>query len=462
MDSIGVNTHFVFNDTVYAQRFAARFPNGRPSLRDRLEELGIRHIRDGAANANPGYEHRIAELANDPGIRTTTIIDLVGGQVTNADLGYGTYPTAADCPPVNPGCHTVGQLARAVRRAQKADAARRRIHVGRPALEGIENPNESDIQLQSFSYWKDRANVAEGAGRYPGGVKRFAHDLYVGSHADPTPQFAALPVVAPAFAYPPNANAVGSLPCDLANMHSYPGDNPPGTMLDGGFGFPPPDRGHIAYAAQVCPGRPIVATETGYTHSPLDANRVAEDVSGRYLPRLLFEYFNRGIARTYLYQLIDSTGVPEFGLLRANGTARPAFRAIRNLTALLADRGRPPRRGALAFALKGDKADVHQTLLRKGNGEYWLAIWLEVPSAPDVTVQRHLTMSFPRSRKRPRKVITYLPGESTKRTKTVSRPRRFGLDVADAVTLVRVVPAAKKCRRGTRRRKAHSRARVCR
>ena len=54
----------------------------------------------------------------------------------------------------------------------------------------------------------------------------------------------------------------------------------------------------------------MVVTETGYHNAVNDPSiehrPVSELAAGKYMPRLLLEYFNRGFGGTYLYELIDS------------------------------------------------------------------------------------------------------------------------------------------------------------
>ena len=171
---------------------------------------------------------------------------------------------------------------------------------------------------------------------------------------------------------------------DYGNWHPYPGGQCPtcgdvyGTNID---------RLMPRYRAP-SGGLPIMVTETGY-HNALNGTDVGhrpvtEAAAGKYMPRLLLEYFNRGIARTYLYELIDakpdagkSLRDSNFGLLRNNGVEKPAFRAIKSVIGLLRDPGPAFSPGALDYTLSGATDRVHHTLLQKRDGTFYLALWQE-------------------------------------------------------------------------------------
>ncbi|HEX8689982.1 MAG TPA: hypothetical protein VF729_07050, partial [Solirubrobacterales bacterium] len=55
VDSIGVNTHTYYNDTVYYSRFGA--------VKEKLAELGVRHIRENLVTDRPDQYERLRELA---------------------------------------------------------------------------------------------------------------------------------------------------------------------------------------------------------------------------------------------------------------------------------------------------------------------------------------------------------------------------------------------------------------
>jgi hypothetical protein len=164
---------------------------------------------------------------------------------------------------------------------------------------------------------------------------------------------------------------------------------------------------------------------------------VSEVVNGKYIPRLLLEYFNRGASRSYLYELVDE-GTPSsnrensFGLVRNNGTPKPAFTALKNLLALLADPGPGFVPGRLSYTLSGDLTAVHTTLLQKRNGTFYLALWLEVPST-DALQTRSLTLSFPVAHDG----AMYVPNQQRSAVKSF-QGASVALSVADRVTVLEI------------------------
>jgi hypothetical protein len=158
------------------------------------------------------------------------------------------------------------------------------------------------------------------------------------------PALADLPVVGPSFALG-NRNLVGDVSAWLTygNMHSYPGNQHPEWSLHPG----PAGGGEFQRAAINSGAKPVMATETGYHNATAVSSGhmpVAENASAVYIPRLLLDYYARGVKRTFLYELIDQgTGTRNkegrFGLLSHDLSEKPAFRAMQRLIGLLGDHG---------------------------------------------------------------------------------------------------------------------------
>src|SRR3954471_19334335 len=64
VDSVGVNTHVIYDDTAYRDF---------PTVRARLQELGVRHIRDGICGTCGWQFERYRALAGD-GIKLTALL----------------------------------------------------------------------------------------------------------------------------------------------------------------------------------------------------------------------------------------------------------------------------------------------------------------------------------------------------------------------------------------------------
>jgi hypothetical protein len=174
---------------------------------------------------------------------------------------------------------------------------------------------------------------------------------------------------------------------DAGNLHNYFAGRHPGTTGWGDDGY-----GSIVWNLQLVTGstagKTTVTTETGYRNDMAAPDAVPYAVAGRYMPRLLLEQFRRGIVRTFIYELVDS-GPEQYGLLTADGSAKPAFTAVRNLLNLLADPGPAFTVHPLDYSLQGEPQELHQMAFQKRDGTYYLALWLE-RSTYDVDRRRAL------------------------------------------------------------------------
>jgi hypothetical protein len=226
---------------------------------------------------------------------------------------------------------------------------------------------------------------------------------------------------------------------DYGNMHSYPAGNMPSVVSDA----------WIPAWNRVASPKPLVVTETGY-HTCTTCtkwNGVSLLAGGKYHPRLLFEYWNRGVKRTNLFELIDvGTSTTErrdnFGLLKNNGTPKPAFTAIKNLIALLSDEGSAFTPGRLEYGLSGALASTHKTLLQKRDGRFYLALWQEVKSwdnntKKDVTSANDaVTLTLGQAAS---SLKVFQPRTSTLPIQT-GRGTSIALSVPDEVIVVEVTP----------------------
>ena len=145
---------------------------------------------------------------------------------------------------------------------------------------------------------------------------------------------------------------------DFGNMHPYAAGNPPSRHWGWGLSM---ERA-IAEARKVSGDKPILVTECGY-HNRMEEQGhpgVSEAAEAKYLPRLFFVYFNRGMTKAYKYELLDLKPDPgftdlerHFGLVRTNGAPKPSFLALKNLLHLLADPGPAAQSGLTGFPTFG-------------------------------------------------------------------------------------------------------------
>lgn len=388
IETIGVNTHLRYTDTVYYTRFD-------DVILPRLKQLGVRYVRERALTAEQhGPDHyfytRLHELAQ-LGIRFSLVTDFE---------------------------HS--------RRPETRWSALTDINEWLDgAVWAFEGPNEPDriVDLPPDE-WIHRTRDAQ-------------QKLW--STVNSSPGLAEVKVLGPPLTTWRNQWAsLGDLSPYLhyGNWHPYPGAAKP--SMQGGK--------HMLVDRQLGPqlvsgNKPLVVSETGYTNAinkgEAGHRPASELATASYIPKLLFEYFNRGYARTFLYEFIDLKPDPtftkqerHFGLLRNDGTPKPAFEALQRLIELLADPGPPFTATPLAFTLLGEAEGVETSLLQKRDGTYYLALWQDV-SVWDSTTR--VDVVHP-----PKRLVLQLPKAAT--TMHVFQPNRDGLPTdtrhqADALPL---------------------------
>lgn len=312
-DSIGVNIHTHYNDTIYKEF---------DKLKTALQDMGIRHVRDGLVDSNwTPYYDRLNELGR-AGIKTTIITGLPIEKILGA-----------------------------------ADKLRE-------AIEAFEGPNE--INLNGWSIERGQA------------YQKALYDLIKHS-----PQWANYPVLSLSYTDIHYAKQLGDLSdwMDQGNIHPYPGGWEPEnncTWMRADL------NSGLESARAVCGTKPICITETGYTNHKGKQGHVAvsDDAAGVYLPRVFLNNLSHGIARTFWYELFDLHENPadqesNFGLYRNDGqTPKPAGRAMKNLIGLFQDPGPAFTPGSLGFELSDPNA--RSMLFQKRSGEFLMAVWRPV------------------------------------------------------------------------------------
>lgn len=197
------------------------------------------------------------------------------------------------------------------------------------------------------------------------------------------------------------------------------------------------------------PKEPIYFTETGY-HNALAATAgqppVSEQAAAVYLPRALVDAYGAGVRRTFIYELLDEKPDPggidpeqHFGLLRADLTPKPAFTAIKNMTAAL--RASPGAgEGPLDWKLDADpSAGVQQLTLTRRDGSRVLALWRAV-SVWDAEARRPLDPGTERVEvvfeRAARDLTVWRPSVSSAPVLKRDSAKRLRLDLAGDLVLV--------------------------
>jgi hypothetical protein len=387
VESVGVNVHLGYTDTVWGQ-FS--------QVRQKLSELGVRYVRDGISQGRPDAYSRFRALATD-GIKLDAVVGdpLERWGVGTLDQQLNTIDTEL-----------------------------------RSAVASLEGPNEYDIQ---------------GDPNWVANLREYQRKLWEGAHA--RPGLASLPIVGPSLVNRSSREQLGDISAwtNEGNMHPYPGGEAPDqdSHINDELALAAKNTGSQPVQATETGYTTAVNTTSG--HRP-----ASERVDGIYTPRLYLDNFRRGISRTFVYDLIDDQNDPgrtdiesNFGLLHNDFSPKPAFTAMSRLIALLSDRGPSFTPGSLSYSLENAPSSVRRLLLQKRDGSFYLVLWNQVgvwnpqtlaesnPADPQVTVK----LSQPISR-----AETFEPNTSSSALSTVSSPSSISLPVSEQVKVIRLVP----------------------
>lgn len=302
----------------------------------RLLELGVKHIRDGTFNADVARKYREVGQA---GIRLLLI-------------------TSAE------------------RVAGQAEA------IG-PMLWGVEAVNEPDGR---GGEWVDAARTEQ----------RRLYETVKGGAA--TRHLAVVGVSLANIRDNPARLGDVSQWMDYGGMYPYAAGQYPSRHWGWGMSM----EAALNEARRVSGERPLLATECGYHNKEDNSNHpgVSERAAAIYHLHLFFIYFNRGVERCYKYEFLDlrpDDGMTDmechFGLVRADGTVKPSFTAIRNLLRILSDDDAGHRCRPLEVGVEAPEGvTVRTTLLQKSDGRWYLALMREgvaydLTRREDVTVE---------------------------------------------------------------------------
>ena len=324
VNSIGVNTHLNYFDRIYGNF---------PLVEQELKSIGILHLRDGVHLQNQEYNEALYRRwiqLGTLGIRFDAVLD------PRSNLG-----------PLNAALlEQVDRLAG-------------------HTIESFEGPNELDI-----------SNVAD----WPSVDRNYEMSLFEATRA--MTDASHIRVIGPSLAFASHSPQLGNIgsQIDEGNLHPYPA----GKMSSIIF----PEQ--IDLARVMAGDKGIVFTESGY-HNGVNDHRgqpgISEAAAAKYIPRLFLDDFAHGVLRTYLYEFMDETTDPglgdaelHWGLVRADGSEKPAFGAMKNLIAELNDTAEPVQLGHLDWTLSPTDSRIHCLLFEKSSGEFDLVFWQEISS----------------------------------------------------------------------------------
>jgi hypothetical protein len=132
-------------------------------------------------------------------------------------------------------------------------------------------------------------------------------------------------------------------------------------------------------AKMAASSRPVITTEIGWNGS-----QYSQAAAAKYTLDAVFDGVKNGDVKTYFYSLFDDKS-GTYGLMNADGSAKPAGKALHNLSVIMADTG-AARHDSLTYGLTGTTSNDHSILMEKSNGTFQLAVWDEVSPAHSVTL----------------------------------------------------------------------------
>jgi len=401
IESIGVATHWSYNNTVYGKMW--------PEMKRLIGELGIRHTRT-------GWHPRCAELFADYGIRNTCVVGPDRGTATDEEKWWaGKLNIWAE---------------------------------NRDAIAALEGPNE-------VNGWGQYGISYQGKG-WPEGPRLFQAEFYKRVKGDP--RTADIPVLALTTAYRGTGRDIAPVTgYDFANAHPYAGGGIPSSAID----LVDP---HLMFGRGT-EIKPVVVTESGFhtcvPHDTVIAGNqqgVSRETHRKYIPRHVAEFFNAGYPRTFIYEFAagrpnkreDEDPEAAFGLIDPNGLPKPAYFALKNLFAALAEPDREKARnhspGILVYALDNAPPTLHHTLLQKADGSFVLLLWNEVSSfdlrtKKDITVKPLDIQLRLRTAASSAVVIASLGSKDNPPRKQLPGPvDKLDLKISDEITVVELAP----------------------
>ncbi len=442
VDSICLNTHWSYDDTPYGQKYNA--------VKQKLVDLGVRHVRDGGASKD--VIAKMKELGR-LGIKTTYIMNPDGGVTANSSYW------------ANNPAYNINDFVK--------------NKVGTKAIDAVEISNEIDLNYQKLSWRKGDTEKLNNDSKSPlywvSYIQSLTTDTYKVIKSDRAT--AQVKVIGPSLGRTYDYGTKSPLKnlsavVDWGNFHPYPNG---GTSFNNPFkyntiekyywqgNFPSVNinRNPFAFDIYAPPfkGKPMAATETGYFTTKGEKG-ISEKVHGKYMPRLFLEYFRQGIPRTCSYELLDEWNQPEnpeanYGLLRNNLSPKPAYTALKNLISVLKDPAGAkiiPRALSYNLSVKAppnyDRTEyVHDLLLQKRDGNFYLVLWHEISNGdtsttpvreinpPPMPTQVNLSTPI-----RSATVYTLDDAGNLSNKAASIKNNKISLNVTDKATIIKLVP----------------------
>ncbi|PZR88612.1 MAG: hypothetical protein DLM68_07175 [Hyphomicrobiales bacterium] len=144
----------------------------------------------------------------------------------------------------------------------------------------------------------------------------------------------------------------------------------------------------------------MVTTETGWGTG--GAHPLTEVQQGKLFLNLYLAQFKRGWRYTFIYEMRDYEGgdTDGTGIYHKDSTPKISATYIHNFTTILADTISKAT-GSLNYSIPSESATVHDLLMQKSDGTFYLAVWDErvlavraLPLLVQISRIMHITRPF--------------------------------------------------------------------
>jgi|LFRM01.1.fsa_nt_gb hypothetical protein len=176
---------------------------------------------------------------------------------------------------------------------------------------------------------------------------------------------------------------------------------------------------------------PKVTTETGVA---IDTYGVNEELQGKLFMNLYLSQFKRGWSYTSIYLLRDRTdesGNQQYGFYKPDYTPRQAAHYLHNLTTILADDNSVSSTGMLDYSIPYLPDNVHDMLLQKSNGKFYLVVWGEQYSGGSNNVSIDLDSTYS-------SINIYDPTVGTSTVQTLNNISSITITVTDHPLIIEI------------------------
>jgi hypothetical protein len=344
VDFFGVTTHMTFTTSAY---------NNKALVTAIIQDMGIRHIRDGWPNDWPPL---------------VTWLESMNADSHSLSMSWFVDPVTCKQTPTS-----------IVAYIESSGLA--------PYVSFIEGPNE----------WDSNDNAMGGG--YTRNISSMSAVMQEIHTARNTYGLTSIPILGPSFAHSfetpsTDQEVVGNLTAyiDYGNCHDYRGTQESDTSRQAAV---------ITAAQYVCGSKPLVTTESGWNSvvtanvpgnpAITDESTLGIDLVRSHFMRFIDPHWNQSGPGSFVYELIDNAAgdTNGWGLCTNNGsTSGATFNgsnvasfykehalSVKSMIALLTDLGASFTPGKLDYTLTGTQTNMQSVLLQKSNGSFWLCLW---------------------------------------------------------------------------------------